>query len=317
MFAEVAVPVYVRQTFTYRLPGDMSQRAKSGWRVLVPFGTKYLTAFVVDVRETIEGDVDESDIKEVEELIDESPVITIEMMELPRWISDYYFAPWGECLRAALPAGATSISERVLTLTTAGREALGDLRDGRRRSTKQRALTLIANEDFVTARKLERELSKPQADSLIRQLTREGLVIVEQRIADTRMKPKLKNVVRLTAQGLGEGDWGWGEGDRRLRTDNDEKPRRRKRSTVQHSTPKPKPLNEKQLRVLAVLASSGEPMPFSNLLEAADVSSSVVRTLEKRGIVEVFAREVRRDPLAHIDQPAVQPVTLTTDQQHA
>src|SRR5215471_480129 len=139
MFAQVAVPVYVRQTFTYRLPGDMARRAQPGCRVLVPFGTKYLTAFVVDLCEAIEGEIDESDIKEVEELIDESPIITPEMMELTRWISDYYFAPWGECLRAALPAGATSISERVLTLTDAGRAALGDLRDGRRRSSKQRA----------------------------------------------------------------------------------------------------------------------------------------------------------------------------------
>src|SRR3989441_1538159 len=162
MFAEVAVPVYVRQTFTYRLPGDLSRRAKPGCRVLVPFGTKYLTGFVVDVRETSEAEIDESGIKDVEELIDESPIITPEMMELTRGISDYYFAPWGECLRAALPAGATSISERVLTLTDAGREALGDLRDGRR-SPKQRALKLIANEDFVTARKLERELSTAQA----------------------------------------------------------------------------------------------------------------------------------------------------------
>jgi len=316
MFAEVAVPVYVRQTFTYRLPGDLSRRAKPGCRVLVPFGTKYLTGFVVDVRETIEGEIDESGIKDVEELIDESPIITPEMMELTRWISDYYFAPWGECLRAALPAGATSISERVLTLTTAGREVLGDLRDGQRRSSKQRALTLIANEDFDTARKLERELSTAQAGALIRQLAREGLIKVSQRIADTRLKPKLQNVVRLAPQGLVVGDRALGSSD-----DKRAKTRSRHRRRPERSTPTPishpRPLNEKQLRVVGVLRAAGDAVPFSELLDTAEVSSSVVRTLEKRGVVEVFAREVRRDPLAHIDQAALQPVTLTTEQQHA
>src|SRR5437667_2614614 len=124
MFAEVAVPVHVRQTFTYRLPGDMAARASVGSRVLAPFGKKFLTAFIVDLHENLHSDVDESDIKDIEELLDESPIITPEIMELTRWISDYYFAPWGECLRAALPAGAVSISEQMLSLTEAGRDAL-------------------------------------------------------------------------------------------------------------------------------------------------------------------------------------------------
>src|SRR6266404_7825834 len=126
MFAEVAVPVYVRQTFTYRLPGDMVSSARVGCRVLVPFGKKFLTGFLVGLHETLESEVEEVDIKDVEELLDQSPVITPEIMELTRWVSDYYFAPWGECLRAALPAGATSISEQVLSLTASGREALAE-----------------------------------------------------------------------------------------------------------------------------------------------------------------------------------------------
>ena len=181
MFAEVAVPIYIRQTFTYRLPGDMSSRAQLGCRVLVPFGKKFLTAFVVDLHESLQDDIAESDIKEVEELLDESPVITREILELTRWISDYYFAPWGECLRAALPAGAISISEQVLTLTDAGRNALVHERRTRDSSSKQRALELLAGEDFVASRQLEREFSKPRAAALIRQLTRDGLISVSQR----------------------------------------------------------------------------------------------------------------------------------------
>src|SRR5215510_8090068 len=151
MFAEVAVPVYVRQTFTYRLPGDMSRRARPGCRVLVPFGTKYLTAFIVDLLETIEGEIDESEIKEVEELIDESPIIMAEMMELTRWISDYYFAPWGECLRAALPAGATSISEQVISLTGAGRRALAD---GLIAPSKLEVLRILSGSAFIGAKQI-------------------------------------------------------------------------------------------------------------------------------------------------------------------
>ena len=47
------------------------------------------------------------------------------------------------------------------------------------------------------------------------------------------------------------------------------------------------------------------------------MSASVIRTLEKRGLVEVFAREVRRDPLSHIEQEQMELVTLNEEQQRA
>src|SRR6185295_19755014 len=53
MFAEVAVPVHIRQTFTYRLPGDMAQRAHAGCRVVVPFGKKLLTGFIVALHQAL------------------------------------------------------------------------------------------------------------------------------------------------------------------------------------------------------------------------------------------------------------------------
>jgi primosomal protein N' (replication factor Y) len=152
----------------------------------------------------------------------------------------------------------------------------------------------------MSSRQFERQLTKPRAAALIRQLSRDGLIRVSQRIAETRLKPKLHNVVRLS-QGLGVGGRGLAKhtSDHGLRT------------------PTQKQLNEKQRRVVEVLQAATDAVPFSELLDAADVSSSVVRTLEKRGVVEVFAREVRRDPLAHLDEQFAESITLTEEQQSA
>src|SRR6185312_15991430 len=156
MFAEVAVPVHVRQTFTYNLPGELASRASVGCRVTVPFGQKTLTGFIVALHEQPAGEVAQPDIKDVEELIDEAPVINHEILELTRWVSDYYFAPWGECIRAALPAGAAVVSERVLTITEGGRAAMSQLDRG---SPKRLALELFTHSDTVTIRQLERQFS--------------------------------------------------------------------------------------------------------------------------------------------------------------
>jgi len=296
MYAEVAVPIYIRQTFTYRLPGDLAERAQVGCRVLVPFGKKFLTAFIVDLHPEPQLDVLETDIKDIEELLDESPIITPEILELTHWVADYYFAPWGECLRAALPSGAISISEQVLSLTDAGRAAI---RSGRLTQSKLEALESLSSAEFVETRQFERSVPRPKATALIRQLTREGLITVSQRIADARMKPRLQNVVKLTEQGHAP------------HTEQNEP------ATTNSRASKRKELNEKQKRVVEILSSRTDEIPFGELLESADVSSSVVRTLEKRGVVEVFAREVRRDPLAHIAPNNGAQITLNAEQQLA
>ncbi|MEN3331327.1 MAG: hypothetical protein V7641_692 [Blastocatellia bacterium] len=286
MFAEVAVPVHIRQTFTYRLPGDMARRAHAGCRVVVPFGKKLVTGFIVALPQTLAGEMLESDIKDVEELVDETPIVAPDILQLTKWMSDYYHAPWGECLRTALPAGATVATEQVLTITEAGRAALAQVSAGFSwSSSKLQALELVATSGHIGSRELERHLSKSHASALIRQLERAGFVRVAERIGESRLKPKLQNAVRLTERAFN------GNGDIQL-------------------TPA-------QQRVIETLEETDEPLTFSELLDTADVSASVVRTLEKRGLVDVFAREVRRDPLSHIEQQELSLVTLNDDQQLA
>ena len=288
MFAEVALPIHVRQTFTYRLPGEIAIAARVGSRVTVPLGKKLLTGFIVALSERADEDVVQSEIRDVDELLDEEPVIAPDILELTRWMSDYYYAPWGECLRAAMPAGSTSSSERMLAITDLGRYALRDLDSSSAGSnSKLEALELIADATAINSRALEKHFPKAKANALIRHLERDGLIRVWQQPVETRMKPRLQNAVRLTGPAADASA----------------------------------SLNEKQRRVVAHLGSSSTAMGLSDLLAAADVSSSVVRTLEKRGVVEVFPREVRRDPLAGIEAGINtddgESISLTVEQQNA
>ena len=55
-------------------------------------------------------------------------------------------------------------------------------------------------------------------------------------------------------------------------------------------------------------------MAFADLLETADVSASTIATLEKRGIIEMLVRDVRRDPLAEAVLPEAERLALTDAQ---
>ncbi len=119
-FIEVAVPLPVTGTFTYSVPDDLAGRVEVGMRVLVPFGRRKVTGFVVGAGVT----ADVEGVKDVVGVLDVAPVVDPPMIELTRWIADYYLASWGEVLRATLPPGINMESRRFLRATDAGREAL-------------------------------------------------------------------------------------------------------------------------------------------------------------------------------------------------
>src|SRR6185369_15824112 len=114
-FVEVAVPLHVAQTFTYRLTPEQSSQAKPGARIKVPFGRKLITGYIVALHDELPADVDlaEEDIKDAASLIDLEPVCTPEILQLARWVAEYYASPIGEVLKAALPPGVSNATSSV------------------------------------------------------------------------------------------------------------------------------------------------------------------------------------------------------------
>jgi primosomal protein N' (replication factor Y) len=94
-YAEVAVPLRVMQTFTYRLPLALRAEAQLGSRLLVPFGRKRITGYIVALLEELDpaSDLKEEEVKEAEELLDAEPLLTPEILEITRWVAEYYAAP--------------------------------------------------------------------------------------------------------------------------------------------------------------------------------------------------------------------------------
>ncbi len=320
MYAEVAVAVGLRQTFTYRLPGEMSRHAGVGRRVAVPLGKQMATGFIVALHELKPEGIDENDIKEVEELIDEEPVVSSEMLELTRWMADYYYASWGECLKAALPAGAADSAEKLITITEPGVSALTNPNEKKLTASQKQALEAISRRGSAEAGEIEQTLShlKPATvAALIRELEKLSFVRVIRRAGESRLVPKLQNAVRLSeAWTMRRGEFeegpfanrrpdGAGSSELSLAREN------------ASGKPPGKGLSEQQRKVIDELSSGEESIALGELLTRTDVSASVVRTLEKRGVVEVFAREVRRDPLAHLPRASEDSVTLTADQKNA
>ncbi len=97
----VAVPVPLRRTFTYRVPDSRGDGVALGMRVLVPFGRRRVKGTVVEwpAPQPAAG----VEVKELGEALPASPSLDAHLLELTRFVADYYLCSWGEAIEAALP----------------------------------------------------------------------------------------------------------------------------------------------------------------------------------------------------------------------
>ncbi|HEY4186300.1 MAG TPA: hypothetical protein VGP07_14590, partial [Polyangia bacterium] len=116
---EVAVALPMMGTFTYRDPRP-GARLTPGFQVVVPFGARMVTGFVLGPAPPI---ADETRLRDIEAVVGSEPLFDEEVLALCRWAADYYLAPLGEFLRAALPQGERADSVRLVRLTDAGTRA--------------------------------------------------------------------------------------------------------------------------------------------------------------------------------------------------
>jgi len=100
-YVDVILPVPLHGMFTYAVPEGMTVQV--GVRVLVTFGrSKSYVGLVGRVHTTKpEG----YEVKPIQQVMDQTPIVTEQQLRLWHWISDYYLSPIGEVYKAALPAG--------------------------------------------------------------------------------------------------------------------------------------------------------------------------------------------------------------------
>lgn len=115
-FVEVALNVPLNQTFTYKVPQNLEDNIKVGKRVLVPFGRRRLTGFVVAFADKSEF----PNTKDVLEVIDDEPLLDVKKLKFFKWLSNYYFTPLGEVLNLTVPNTLNLKSLKAFNITDDG-----------------------------------------------------------------------------------------------------------------------------------------------------------------------------------------------------
>jgi primosomal protein N' (replication factor Y) len=108
---DVALPLPLFKTFTYRVEGTPAHPVAIGSRVVVPLRNKREIGVCMGFAE--EGSANAARAKAVVGVPDPEPALSASMIALCRWIADYYVVPIGLVVRSVLPVLLTGAGQPV------------------------------------------------------------------------------------------------------------------------------------------------------------------------------------------------------------
>ena len=262
MIVEIAVPVGVRQTFSYSVPQPFRERISEGMRVLVPFGRKLVTGYVVGFSDL--KDAGQMKLRAVRELLEPEPAIPPALVETALWVARYYFAPPGEVFKALLPAGTQVSGERHVSLTSKAALLInGGLRPMGLRPQEHTILDILASGKPLTVRQLIEQSRLGSAEEWIASLADAKWIQVETSVLAPKVRTREQLGIRI-------------------------------RNGAAASAADLPPA---QKRLYSILNPAGEPILLSEALRISGSTGSAARSLEQKGLVEIAPAQIERTPI--------------------
>lgn len=282
MFAEVVFALPFRKAFTYEIPSELKKFVKEGVRVVAPFGKRTLTGFVIKVTKTTQV---KDSIKPIREVLDDEPIFNKTTLKFYEWLSEYYLCSLGEALKLLVPHGTEVESKRKIAID---KNFIFQLlqKEQKKNTIRYKILSELSSRDQITFSALQKAVGKKNIYSQIRTLVEEGAVTVIDEIESAKVKPKKVKFVRLA----------------------------REVKEIYSSLPDLDRKSPKQVKLLLILIEAkGKSFPVAELLHKTETSKAALDSLAKKGLVEIFEKEVDRRFKEHYEEKHQE--FVLTDQQ--
>ena len=264
LFADIILPIPLpKRAYTYGVPDVLAPLVRPGVRVEVQFGRSKLYSGLV---KRVHAETPDYQIKDIIAVLDEVTVVTPQQLKLWDWLADYYCCTLGEVMQAALPGHLKLTSETKLVFN----EGFGD------------DFSTLGNDEYLIAEALhiQREVSVDDARKILNKKTvfpviqgllNKGVLFLREDLRE-KFKPRKVTAVRLTEPYRAQPD-------------------------LLREIFKELEKKERQVEILMAYMTLSRQQGVvlkQELLQKADVSPSSLQTLLKKGVLEIYDREVSR-----------------------
>ena len=192
LFADVILPLPLGRNYTYRVPEEYVQDAVPGKRVVVQFGKKrYYSALIHHLHNKKPSAYAPKPITAV---LDAAPIVLLVQLQHWEWIADYYLAPLGDVMNAALPAGFKLESETSVVMHPDFKEDFSELDD--KEYLVAEALTIQKELPIKTIQEI---LGQKTVYHIIRSLLEKKVLVLKEEL-QKGYKPKTENFISLAEE---------------------------------------------------------------------------------------------------------------------
>ncbi len=265
-YLEVLLPLPLNATFTYRIPPEMCISVEIGFRVVVPFGKKkFYTGIVTGILNDAPNAIETKDIAMV---LDSNPVIRHPQMKLWNWVSEYYLCAPGEVYKAALPTGLKLESETFVEINPD--YSFIDIPNSNQLETE--IYQLLDHEGSLTVNAIIGKFDgRRGVTTAVNRMIEKGCLIISEKLLE-RYRVKYETFVEFNIR----------------------------KDQISDAFSMTKGAKKQEQLLLAMLELTGFNRGESNevsrdeLLKRAGVSSSILSAIAKKGILNIFKKEINR-----------------------
>jgi primosomal protein N' (replication factor Y) len=255
-FIDVILPIPIQKTFTYSVTQFEYEFLKKGMRVAVSFGkTKMYTGLVFNLHKI---PPETYDAKEILQILDNKPIVTEYQLKHWEWISTYYMCGLGDVYRAALPSAFLLESETIIFKNESfdNKDILND--------EEFLIYEALQHQSQLTIQQVVDILGKKKVLPIINDLIQKSVVYIKEEIYE-QYKPKLIKYVRLSNNYNSENS---------LELLMNELSRAAKQRDV--------------IMTFFQLSASKKPIKVKDLEKVSGASSSIIKALEVKGVLEFY-----------------------------
>jgi len=192
-YADILLPLPFGDVFAYSIPPQFRSSVDIGMRVIVHFGArKIYSGIICHLYQEIP--LAKFDIKDIDAVLDEEPVVNISQLKLWQWMADYYCCSPGDVYKTALPSAMKMESRTKIKMNPEYRESDDFL------EKEKEVLNLLEIEGQVTLERLYRVLGK-RVYSVVKNLLKKNVIRIEENLFDP-FTPKKSWFVFLGEQSL-------------------------------------------------------------------------------------------------------------------
>ncbi len=284
-YASVLLPLALPKNYTYLIPPELEGKISVGKRVEVNFGkNKLYAALVIGVSD--EGPEGYKP-KAILSVIDQEPIIHPTQIKFWEWLAAYYACTMGEIMAAALPAGLKLSSETII-VPSPFFEDYYDLLNGKELLIAE---ALEHNEELSLA-DISKILEQKTVYSIVNRLLEKKLIFLKEELK-AAYKPKKVSCVRL------------------------QEPYRSQPEMLEEAFDKLSRATRQVETLMAFLqlARNEEHVRKQLLYKKAKIDNSIVKKMEKKGILEQYELEISR--LGAYENTLIDAPSLSSQQENA